>query len=100
MKEMQVWLLSQEDLLEKEMAAHSSILAWEIPWMEEPGGLQSMELQKSWTRLSNWTTWLSRYQMRVHKTQYLLSRSAQSGVKEKQRLRNSVTGPGKAAWLD
>ena len=31
MKEMQVWLLSQEDLLEKEMAAHSSILAWEIP---------------------------------------------------------------------
>jgi len=31
-----------EDLLEKEMATHSSILAWEIPWTEEPGGLQSM----------------------------------------------------------
>ena len=34
---------SREDLLEKEMAAHSSILAWEIPWTEEPGRLQSME---------------------------------------------------------
>ena len=38
--------LGQEDPLEKEMADHSSILAWEIPWTEEPGGLQSMELQK------------------------------------------------------
>ena len=35
-----------EDPLEKEMASHSSILAWEIPWMEEPGGLQSMWLQR------------------------------------------------------
>ena len=35
--------------LEKEMATHSSILAWEIPWMEESGGLQSMGLQKGWT---------------------------------------------------
>ena len=34
--------LGQEDTLEKEMATHSSILAWEIPWMEEPGRLQSM----------------------------------------------------------
>ena len=33
----------------KEMAMHSSILAWKIPWTEEPGGLQSMGLQKSWT---------------------------------------------------
>ena len=37
--------LSQEDLLEKAMATHSSILAWKIPWMEEPGKLQSMQLQ-------------------------------------------------------
>ena len=35
--------------LEKEMAAHPSILAWRIPWTERPGGLQSMGLQKSWT---------------------------------------------------
>ena len=34
--------LGQEDPLEKEMATHSSILAWEIPWTEEPGGLQSL----------------------------------------------------------
>ena len=38
--------LGQEDLLEKEMATHSSILAWKIPWMEEPGGLQSMGSQR------------------------------------------------------
>ena len=39
-------ILGWEDPLEKEMATHSSILAWEIPWMEEPGGLQSMGLQR------------------------------------------------------
>ena len=38
--------LGQEDLLEKEMATHSSILVWKIPWMEEPGRLQSMGLQR------------------------------------------------------
>ena len=37
------------------MTTHSSILAWEIPWTEEPGRLQSMGLQKSWTQLSNFT---------------------------------------------
>ena len=44
MEETQVQLLSQEDPLEKEMATQSSILAWEIPLTEEPGGLQSMGL--------------------------------------------------------
>ena len=38
--------LGGEDLLEKEMATHSSILAWKIPWMEEPGRLQSMWSQR------------------------------------------------------
>ena len=38
--------LGHEDLQEKEMATHPSVLAWEIPWTEEPGGLQSMELQR------------------------------------------------------
>ena len=46
MQEMQIWSLGQEDPLEEEMATHSSILAWEIPGTEDPGGLQSMELQK------------------------------------------------------
>ena len=45
-----VQLLGQEDALEKGMAAHSSILAWRIPWTEKPGGLQAMDSQ-SWTRL-------------------------------------------------
>ena len=42
MRETWVQSLGQEDLLEKEMAPHSSILAWKIPWTEEPGRLQSM----------------------------------------------------------
>ena len=46
MQETQVQSLGQEDTLEKEMATHSSILAWGIPWTEGPGGLQSMGLQK------------------------------------------------------
>ena len=54
-QEMQVQSLGQEELLEKKKATHSSILAWKIPWTEEPGGLQSMGLQKSWTRLSDST---------------------------------------------
>ena len=46
MPEMQVRSLGQEEPLEKEMATHFSILAWKIPWTEEPGGLQSMGLQR------------------------------------------------------
>ena len=46
MQEMRAGFLGQEDPLEKEMPTHSSILAWEIPWTEEPGKLQSMELQR------------------------------------------------------
>ena len=42
-QEMQVQSLDQEDRLEEEMATHFSILAWEIPWTEEPGELQSLE---------------------------------------------------------
>ena len=46
MRETWVRSLSLEDPLEKEMATHSSILAWRIPWREEPGRLQSMGLQR------------------------------------------------------
>ena len=46
MQETRVQSLGWEDLLEKEMATHSSILAWKIPWMEEPGRLQSMGSQR------------------------------------------------------
>ena len=53
MQETWVQSLGREDPLEKEMTTHSSILAWKIPWTEEPGRLQSMGLQKSQTQLSN-----------------------------------------------
>ena len=53
MRETWVQSLGQEDPLEKEMATHSSILAWRIPWMEEPGGLQSTGLQRVG---HNWAT--------------------------------------------
>ena len=43
----QVRSLSWEDPLEEEMATHFSVLAWKVPWTEEPGGLQSMELQSA-----------------------------------------------------
>ena len=46
MQETQAGSLGQEDHLEKRMAAHSSILAWRIPWTEEPGGLQFMGSQR------------------------------------------------------
>ena len=51
MQKTQVPSLGQEDPLEKDMATHSSILAWRTPWTEEPGGLQSMGSQKSQTQL-------------------------------------------------
>ena len=63
---MRVGSLGQEDPLEKVMATHSSILAWEIPGTEEPGGLPSTGSSKSWTRLNHstaamnsWCTFLS-----------------------------------------
>ena len=46
MQETGVLFLGREDALEKEMATHTSILAWEIPWTEKPGGLQSMGSQE------------------------------------------------------
>ena len=53
MQETQVRSLGQKDPLEKEMATHSSILVWKIPWTEELGRLQTNGVTKSWTRLSD-----------------------------------------------
>ena len=50
---MWVQSLDQEDSLEKDMATHSGNLTWEIPWTQEPGGLQSMGLQRVKTKLSD-----------------------------------------------
>ena len=59
MQETQVQSLGREDLLEKEMAPHSSILAWKIPWMEEPGRLQSMGSQRDTTEQLHFTSLLA-----------------------------------------
>ena len=56
MRETRVWSLGWEDPLEKEMATHSSTLAWKIPWTEKPGRLQSMGLQRVG---HDWATFLS-----------------------------------------
>ena len=53
MQETQLQSLGQEDILKKGMATHSSILAWRIPWTEEPGGLQSMGVANSEICLGN-----------------------------------------------
>ena len=56
MQETRVWSLGREDPLKKEMATHVSVLAWQIPWTEEPVGLQSMmvhDIAKSKTRLND-----------------------------------------------
>ena len=69
MQETQVLSLGQEDPLEEEMATHSSIIAWEIPWTEEPGGLQSMgsrrvgydlvtKQQQAWK--NNWNSYMTK----------------------------------------
>ena len=66
MQETQVQSLGWEDLLEKEIATHSSILVWEIPWTEKPGGLQSMGSQRVGHN-SNW----ARRQVTLFKVFYL-----------------------------
>ena len=71
MRETRVWFLDREDPLEKEMATHSSILTWRIPWMEEPGGLQSTGSQRfghDWATslsLSLSLCWLSKYRLLI-----------------------------------
>ena len=79
MQETWVRSLSREDALEKEMATHSSILAWRIPWTEEPGGLQSTGLQRV---RHDWATSLSlSYYMQVRKQELELDMQQQIGSK-------------------
>ena len=66
MQETWAWSLGWENSLEKEMTTHSIILASEIPWTEEPGGLQSVGSQKCQAQLSNLTITTSETQRQVH----------------------------------
>ena len=72
MQETLVQSLGQEDPLKKEMAAHSSILVWRIPWTEEPGGLQSMGSRTVGHAWSNGTTtiYLNRYKDKYRRRQW------------------------------
>ena len=75
MQEIRVQFLGQEDPLEKEMATYSSILAWRIPWTEEPGRLQSTGSQKSRHDLAT-----KQQQRKDRNADYLLSRAALAGA--------------------
>ena len=62
MQELQIWFLGLEDPLEQGIVTHSSILAWRIPWTEQPGGLQSMGLQRVG---QNWSYWAPMHALQV-----------------------------------
>ena len=79
--------LGWEDPLEKEMATHSSILAWEIPWTEEPGGLQSMGSQR-----------VGHDRVHTHKLHYLNFQYIPSCSKSKQIKRDSGLELGTTLW--
>ena len=89
-RETWVWSLGGEDPLEKEMAAHSSVLTWEIPQREEPGGLQH-GVAKSHTRLSDWTATIT---LLISPNLKLLGHQCQ----EAKVL--DLTGPGAGRELD
>ena len=75
---MGVWSLGWEDPLEKEMATHSIILAWRIPWTEEPGGLQSIGSQRVWHDWSDFTC--------IQRFRVYFKHSAKAKEKFKQKL--------------
>ena len=84
MQEIWVQSLGREDPLEKEMATHSSILAWEVPWPEEPGGLQSSGITKSWTWMNTATT-LGQLNAKTFGNSYLWDWARLTGVCKKAR---------------
>ena len=89
MQETQVWSLGQEDPLEKGMATHSSILAWRVPWTEEPGGLQpvgSQRVRHNWA--TNNFTFIGSYIFQVVKWQKINSEQ----LKKKKRKNLWATG--------
>ena len=89
-KELQIWSLGWEDPLEKEMAAHSSIVAWEIPWTKEPGKLRSVGSQRARYSLAtkleqqknykdSWALWCSPETNRILWTNYINKNNKSKG---------------------
>ena len=87
MQETWIWSLVQEDPLEKEMATHSSILAWEIPWTEGPGRLQSVRLQRVG------------HDLVTEQKFYLLNQTNQSKAKETNRTRKNENKKARGSGL-
>ena len=82
---MQVWFLGREDPLEEGTATHSSILAWRIPWREEPNGLKSIELQRvrhDWSNLTN-----------THSAYQIKNQTKTKQTKNKQSLWDNLVNP-------
>ena len=101
-QETQVQSLGPEDPLKKEMATHSSIPAWEIPWTEEPGGLQTTGSQKSRTRLSEYTTTATKYIFLPAELQFSVTGSESTftdGAGSMNSLLMEAWQPLKALWI-
>ena len=93
MQETQVWSLGQEDPLEKEMATHSSTLAWKTPWTEEPGRLQSMGLQRV---RHDWATSLHFIALGVKAVASGEKNSAQQQTQQRQQDLQPINSEGSA----
>ena len=99
MREAQVQSLGWENLLEKEMATHSRILAWKIPWMEEPGRLQSMVSQRDTTERFHFPLSLSRsvgaHYVTGNQWRNNFRKNEETEPKQKQHPVVDVTGDGR-----
>ena len=99
MRKTRVWSLDQEDPLEKEMATHSSILAWKIPWTEEPGGLQSMELQRVAYDWANNADWWYTYRFSPHRKKFLLLNCCLNGSAVRKKIKEDNDTPPESVLL-
>ena len=93
MQETPVWSLGREDSLEKEMATHSSTLAWKIPWMDEPGRLQSMGSQRvghNWATSLEYTKGKANGHEEIQQTGIELVHQAQKACPLKDDQGNSI----------
>ena len=104
-QEMWVQSLVWKDPLEEEMATHSSIHAWKIPWTEEPGGLQSMESQRVWHDCSHTQRWVvvldvvswiafTEHVMYVRNSIHLISMGTHNILRERTRAQSSMCWRG------
>ena len=92
------WSLGREDPLEESVVTHSSLLAWKIPWTEEPGGLHPIGLPKSCTWLNGWTTARAGPTCRPHVQALYVSQRARWSWAGPVRVAESTTGSTRSPW--